>query len=86
MNSRATETTSPASADFGLRTFEVTLSESCVIEVTVAQRTAEACPGEIHPPDELLISGQVVINQQLRAALAPLLDAVARAELDAQHI
>lgn len=86
MSFRATETTSPASADFGLRTFEVALSESCVIEVTVAQRTSEGCPGEIHRPDELLICNQVVSNKPLHSALAYLLDAVGGSEADAQHI
>ena len=86
MSFRATETTSPASTDFGLRTFEVALPESCVIEVTVAQRTSEGCPGEIHRTDELLICNQVVSNQHLREALSPLLDRAVRAEADAQHI
>jgi hypothetical protein len=76
MEPQVTETTNPATADFGMRTFDVQLSGSQVIEIAISQRVQEACDGEIHPVDGLNISNHVVSNGDLLIALCQLLQAV----------
>lgn len=69
MSPLVTETTNPATAEFGMRTFDVRISEDKVIEIAIAQRVREDCPGEMHTTDELLISNQVVSPADLSCAL-----------------
>lgn len=80
------ETTNPATADFGMRTFDVQLSENQVVEIAIAQRVREDCPGEIHGSDELLISSQVTRNGELYAALMTLQDSLAASLPSAQSL
>lgn len=70
MEPRVTETTNPATAEFGMRTFDVRLTDAQIIEIAIAQRVSEKCPGETHSkPAELLISNQVTRNDDLRTAI-----------------
>lgn len=69
---KVTETTHPATADFGMRTFDVALSENHVIEIAITQRVREDCPGEVHSTDELLISSQVTRNGDATTAVTAL--------------
>lgn len=71
------ETTNPAAAGFGLRTFDVQLNPDQVIEVAIAQRARDSCPGEIHQSDVLLISDQLARNGDLLRALLALTASVA---------
>jgi hypothetical protein len=83
MSQRVTETTNPATADFGMRTFDVVLNDNHVVEIAVSQRVREDCPSEIHGSDELLISNQVIRNADFSAAvelLAPVLNATPKAQ------
>ena len=70
-----TETTAPACADWGMRTFEVQMREGHLLDFAICQRVREDCPGEIHATDELNISEQPANNTDLTAALRALLDA-----------
>ncbi len=82
----ATETTNPATADFGMRTFEARLSETCIIEIVITQRIPGDCPSDIHATDELLLSDQLVTNEQLRTALGLLTLATVHADPTADSL
>ena len=80
------ETTNPATADFGMRTFDVQLSENQIIEIAVTQRVREDCPGEIHATDKLLISSQVTRNGDATTAITALQQAFAASLPSAQSL
>jgi hypothetical protein len=68
-----TETTNRAASEFGMRTFDAQISADHVVEIAISQRVRERCPGEIHQSDELLISNQVIRNNDLFSALSALM-------------
>lgn len=86
MQPNVTETTNPATADFGMRTFDIKLTDNHVIEVAIAQRVRDDCPGEIHSTDELLICNQVTKNGDVFAALMVLQDQLAATLPSAQSL
>lgn len=71
-----TETTDPASLEFGLRVFELKRDENHIIDVAVSQRLRETCPGEIHRSEDILFCEQPVRNSDLADALSQLVAAL----------
>jgi len=66
---RPEETTIPAAADSGLRTFDVPLSDGRIASVTVGLREDVALYDE---RPSLVVTGNVVTNEELVRALLPL--------------
>lgn len=86
MSQLVTETTNPATADFGMRTFDVQLAANHVVEIAISQRVREDCPGEILATDELMISNQVTRNGDAAAAITALQQILAASLPSAQSL